>query len=145
MALKKLCELAMAVFQQEGWFEPVNPKKPSIPHTCNNPGNLRWSPDRMKQLGMFHNYVIFLDRFWGAAGGLNDLRAKMLKGLTVRDAINIYCPAGDGANDPTIYVKHVCAWTGADPDKKISEQFEDPGRVDSPWLDFPEAGSTKPF
>lgn len=141
----KLSQLALAMAQQEGWFDPTNEDKPLIPHVCNNPGNLRWSPARIKQAGGYHGYVKFLNKDWGGAGLLNDLRAKFLANLTLRATVNIYCPLGDGANDPNVYVNHVSKWTGTDPDRLLVDQFEDPGRVDSPWVGFPEPGSPKPF
>jgi hypothetical protein len=145
----ELKQLALAVAQQEGWFDEVNVDKPSIPHRCNNPGNLRWAPARFKQaetVGI--HYVYFLSRFWGGSALLNDLRAKLLRDVSLQTAINIYCPAGDGANDPKSYVRNLCKWLGLDlkrADEKMSELFSDPGRVTGPWEDFPPPGPPRPF
>lgn len=139
--------LALAIARQEGWFDSTSPHTPICQH-CNNPGNLRWSPKRLKQVGRFglpnNQYVIFADRFWGAAGLLNDLRAKLLAGCTLTSAINIYCPVGDGANDPKVYVRNVADWLKVNPDQKLSELFEDPGMVIEP-IDFPEPRTKPPF
>jgi hypothetical protein len=149
----ELKQLALAVAQQEGWFDEVNVDKPSIPHRRNNPGNLRWAPARFKQAAIRYEtggiyYVHFLSWFWGGSALLNDLRAKLLRGVSLRTAINIYCPVGDGANDPKIYVRNLCKWLGLDlkrADEKMSELFSDPGRIVGPWKDFPPPGPPRPF
>lgn len=146
--------LALAIARQEGWFSKVTAPL-SIPHRCNNPGNLRWAPLRFKQEGFYgrpgNQYIIFQDRFWGGAALLNDLRAKYLRSkidgssLTIKELINIYCPAGDGANDPFTYVNNISRWLGVDPEYTIRNVFEDPGIIKGPWNTFPEPGPHKSF
>lgn len=143
MELKKL---ALAMAQQEGWFEPVNKAFPILPHACNNPGNLRWAHARFKQEGLHHGYVKFADKGWGAQALLNDLRAKLLAKHSLDAAIRIYCPAGDGANVPSVYVQHIAGWLGIeDPMQLMSDLFQDPGYISGQWEGFPDPGSPRPF
>ncbi len=142
----ELKKLALAMAQQEGWFDPVNQYSPSIPHACNNPGNLRWAHPRFQQNGKLHGYVLFMSKGWGAQALLNDLRAKLLAKHSLDAAIRIYCPSGDGDNKPSVYVQHVAGWLGIDdPMQLMSDLFQDPGYISGQWEDFPAAGPPRPF
>lgn len=131
--------IAVAIALQEGWFEA---DADNIPRRLNNPGNLRWADPRFAQHGSEKGYVRFLTIGSGWAALENDITAKArkvdvdtMRGWTFEKMINVYCPIGDGANDPDRYLLAVCGrlethprdivieWTGALP--KVLGQYPD--------------------
>jgi hypothetical protein len=82
----------------------------------NNPGNVKTSK------GNFARYET-------PADGLNAIAGRFIryqesndfgKAQTVRQALSIYAPKGDGKNDPNAYAKFVQQETGLDPDALIN-------------------------
>lgn len=135
--------LALAFAGVEGWFDTPNPTKPLIPHRCLNPGNLRWAPARFPQDGMDAGYVKFRTKEAGFAACENDLYAKMLRGLTLQQTIDIYAPAADG-NNPTRYARTVADWLGIKTTDRLKDVIAAEGRVLIPWIKAPEMGPPKP-
>lgn len=137
--------LALAIATQEGWFDPdPSPHYLSIPHRCNNPGNLRWAPDRFPQSGRYENYVVFSNPLagWGALD--NDINAKALRGFKLNEAIWIYCPKGDGDNNPQEYVVNVAEWAGLGSNVVMKDVLTGPIHVVGPWSVAPPPGPPRP-
>ena len=106
----RICE---AIFRQEG-MGPTN----------TNPGNLRdapWFPgsyqNRMypgpapqAKLRFEKGYWVPRTRAEGVAGAYHVVALKISQGMALAQLIHAWAPAGDGANDPDIYVEHVKEW-----------------------------------
>ena len=106
----RICE---AIFRQEG----MGPD-----HT--NPGNLRdapWFPGSYQQrfylgpapqakLKFVKGYWVPRTRMEGIAGAAHVVALHIAKGETLSQLIHGWAPAGDGANDPKVYVEHVKEW-----------------------------------
>ncbi len=132
--------LAIAIADVEGWFDKPRKPIPLIPHRCLNPGNLRWAPKRFPQAGRDpSDYVIFssVESGWGALE--NDLNAKILRGLTLRQLIHIYAPAAD-RNNPSVYTGLVAQKLRIDPDKVLRDFVVGTKRVAGPWRKGIKAG-----
>lgn len=76
-----------------------------------NPGNLRVEGQAHLAPGMIHGQLaVFENRAWGTLALYRDVLAKAALGMSIRSMIAVYCPRGDGANDPETYVKHIAEW-----------------------------------
>jgi hypothetical protein len=87
-----------------------------------NPGNLRVAGQAHLVANMvFGEMAVFESRAWGTLALYRDILAKAALGMSIRSMIAVYCPRGDGANDPDTYVKHIAEWTGLDVDVPFAD------------------------
>jgi hypothetical protein len=78
-----------------------------------NPGNLRVAGQAGLVPGQnYGDLAVFVSRAAGVLALYRDLLAKAAQGMTIRQMIHLYCPSGDGANDPETYCRNVAEWTG---------------------------------
>jgi hypothetical protein len=102
--------LAAAIACQEGWFEPLKDGKPNVPQSLNNPGDLMFAgqtgatEDRDPDFAYWHTPQA------GIVGLYRDLLAKIAKGLTLREVIEVWAPPSE--NDTEVYLRNVQTWTG---------------------------------
>lgn len=111
-------DLATAIETVEGYYPPGTPGFPqgSVAWRDNNPGNLRTAPASFQQITppAAAGYADFVSFSVGWAALLNDVTAKINRGLTLTQFLNVYAPAGDG-NNPASYTATVAAALGIDP------------------------------
>lgn len=107
-----VAQLAQAIQTVEGYYPPGTPGYPSgsIAYRSNNPGNLRSAPSSFSQVSpvAVAGYATFTSYAVGWSALLNDISAKINRGLTLAQFLNIYAPSGDG-NDPGSYTATVAA------------------------------------
>jgi hypothetical protein len=74
----------------------------------------------------------------------NDINAKAIRGFKLREAIYIYCPVGDGGNNPSQYVLDISRWIGIPPDSVLLKVLTGPVHVAGPWTKAPPPGPPRP-
>lgn len=96
---------------------PIKPRQhsqvinePVINIWQNNPFNLRECCDWVGNIKSNNGFENFDSLSNGIRAGLINL--KHYKGFTIKKAINIYAPKGDGLNDPVIYIKNIKRLSG---------------------------------
>lgn len=100
-------KIASAIARQEGFFDAID-SRPKI--DC-NPGDLRAAPwlTHPKQDGGYWRADSDAE---GNAGLFHQIALDIARGMTLRQLINSWAPASDGANQPTTYLANVMKWTG---------------------------------
>jgi hypothetical protein len=117
----QLQTLAQAIQTQEGYYPG------SVAYTNNNPGNLVYAgqagatpgpngfavfPSYQDGLNALYNQLnLYATGTCGACGG---------QPLTIQQMANIYAPAGQGSNNPTVYANNMAAALGVSPDTLLS-------------------------
>lgn len=117
----KICS---AIAQQEGWWAAPSGTSPNTPQRLNNPGDLRAAP--------WLPHATIVNGYWeadsaaqGIAGLYHQVALNVARGYSLKQLINAWAPAGDGANDPQGYLAHVMAWTGIEnADQPLQELLE---------------------
>jgi hypothetical protein len=124
----QLATLASAIQTQEGYYPG------SVAFTNNNPGNLVFAGQPGATAGangfaVFDSYQDGLNALYnqlnlyatgacGACGG---------QPLTISQMANIYAPAGQGSNDPSLYATNMAAALGVSPDTLLSSALSGSG------------------
>lgn len=117
----QLQTLAQTIQTQEGFYPG------SIAYQNNNPGNLIYvgQPGATQGAGGFASFDSYQDGLNALYGQLN-LYATGACGacggqpLTIQQMANIYAPAGQGSNNPTVYANNMAAALGVSPDTLLS-------------------------
>jgi hypothetical protein len=112
--------IVCGIATQEGWFGDKN----NIPVVRNNPGDLRYAEQLNASAPGWDGKGVapiatFTKPSTGITGAFRDVWAKVAKGVTLRELIAVYAPAGVDGNDTTEYLKNMLAWTGLPADTPI--------------------------
>ena len=122
-----------AVGKMEGWGKPG-----TRPTLNNNPGDLTYCQETIHfgALKGDPRFAVFPDeatgwealRRWFSVPAKFDPSGKLVGGYcgaTIEQAINRFCPAGDGANDPNAYTNFVSEQTGHQPTDILTQEMID--------------------
>lgn len=112
----KFANLLSAVATMEGFFLPGTPAVNN-----NNPGNLTACALPRKKAGIF---VVFNSPAEGAAALATQFSLYAQRGLTLRQAMNLYAPVGHGNNNPEVYINFITEHTGIEADTLLNSLFE---------------------
>jgi hypothetical protein len=106
--------IAQAIQQQEGYYPG------SLAYTNNNPGNLIYAGQSGAVPGS-GGFAKFPDYTTGYQALLNQIQLYASRGMTIQDMMNVYAPAGQGSNDPTVYAMAIANAVGASPSTPLTD------------------------
>ena len=106
--------IAQTIQQQEGYYPG------SLAYTNNNPGNLVYAGQSGATQGA-GGFAKFPDYSTGYPALLNQIQLYASRGMTIQDMMNVYAPAGQGSNNPTVYAATIANAVGASPDTALTD------------------------
>lgn len=104
--------IAGVIQQQEGYY----PGTPAYQN--NNPGNLIYAGQAgaTPGAGGFARFATYDD---GMNALQNQLQLYASRGLTIQGMMNVYAPAAQAGNNPTLYAANIAGALGVSPDTKL--------------------------
>lgn len=104
--------IAGVIQQQEGWYPG------SVAYRNNNPGNLIYAGQAGATRGA-DGFAVFDSYDSGLAALNNQLQLYAGRGLSISDMMNVYAPATQAGNNPTLYASRIASALGVDPSTRL--------------------------
>lgn len=104
--------IAGVIQQQEGWYPG------SVAYRNNNPGNLIYAGQAGATQGA-DGFAVFSSYQDGLNALNNQLQLYAGRGLTIQDMMNVYAPATQAGNNPTLYASNIAGALGVSPDTRL--------------------------
>jgi hypothetical protein len=106
--------IALGIQQQEGYYPG------SVAYTNNNPGNLVYVGQSGATGKDTLGFAVFPDYATGFQALVNQVNLDMSRGLTFDQFTAKYAPAGQGANNPSLYAQNLATAVGLSPSDLLS-------------------------
>lgn len=104
--------IAGVIQTQEGWYPG------SVAYRNNNPGNLIYAGQAGATRGA-DGFAVFDSYDAGLAALNNQLQLYAGRGMTIQDMMNVYAPATQAGNNPTLYASRIASALGVSPDTSL--------------------------
>ena len=106
--------IAGVIQQQEGWYPG------SVAYRNNNPGNLIYAGQAGATRGA-DGFAVFDSYSDGLAALNNQLQLYAGRGMSISDMMNVYAPATQAGNNPTLYASRIADALGVDPSTRLAD------------------------